>query len=164
MGAYKNPGVNRPTADIWLLPPPQVHNRSTRDPAAASPPPTQRAAESRARLSRISDRQGACAATVRTRAERPAEALQNRFGPPRAPTRAHKQPQPTAAACLKKRMRPTGNRQGSPHFAATAIKKCRRAGFQNKQKSGRTGACGSHLLRRGLPFRPRSSSTLQSGA
>jgi hypothetical protein len=27
-----------------------------------------------------------------------------------------------------------------------------------------TGACRSRLLRRGLPFRPRSSSTLQSGA
>ena len=141
LGCSQNPGVKRSPAHIWPLPPLQVRTRSTRDPAAAQPPPTQRAAESPARLPCILDRQGACAAAVRTRAERPAEALQNRFSPTRVSTRAHKQPQPTAAACLKKRMRTTGKRPGSPHFAATAIKKCRRAGFQNKQKSGRTGAC-----------------------
>ena len=160
----KIPGVKRSPTHIWPLPPLQVRTRSTRDPAAAQPPPPQRAAESPARLPCILDRQGACAAAVRTRAERPAEALQNRFSPTRVSTRAHKQPQPTAAACLEKFMRPGGNREGDLHFAHAAIKKCLQSAHRKQQKYTHSQGQNPHLRSNGLDLRRRVAVTLQTGA
>ena len=50
-----------------------------------------------------------------------------------ARTSSHNPPPQHFSKAFSHGVRTTGKRQGSPHFAATAIKKCRRAGFQNKQ-------------------------------
>ena len=164
LGCSQNPGVKRSPAHIWPLPPLQVRTRSTRDPAAAQPPPTQRAAESPARLPCILDRQGACAAAVRTRAERPAEALQNRFGPKEVCTRSENRPPPTPAPCPKETNRPGGNREGDLHFAHAAIKKCLQNAHRKQQKRTHSQGQNPHLRSNDWSFRRRVAATLQNGA
>ena len=75
-----NPGANRLLRPFSPPPSLQVATMGTHGPVAAHPPPAQRAAESRARLCCILGRSGACAVAVRTREQRPAEAVQNQFG------------------------------------------------------------------------------------
>ncbi len=65
-----------------------------------------------------------------------------------ARTSSHNPPPQHFSKAFSHGVRTTGKRQRSPHFAATAIKKCRRAGFQNKQMMRETaiGSSGTEDL------------------
>jgi len=84
--------------------------------------------------------------------------------PTRVSTRAHKQPQPTAAACLEKFMRPGGNRAGSLAAALAAVKKYRRSAHRKQQKYTHSQGQNPHLRSNGLDLRRRVAVTLQTGA
>ena len=153
-----------PSAPLLAPPSLQVATMGTHGPVAAHPPPAQRAAESRARLCCILGRSGACAVAVRTREQRPAEAVQNRFGRKGIGKRTENRPPPTPAPCPKETNRTGGNREGDLHFAHAAIKKCLRSAHRKQQKCTFSHGQNPHLRSIDSSFRWRVAATLQNGA
>ena len=159
-----NPGANRLLRPFSPPPSLQVATMGTHGPVAAHPPPAQRAAESRARLCCILGRSGACAVAVRTREQRPAEAVQNQFGRKGIGKRTENRPPPTPAPCPKEMNRPGGNQAGDLHFAHAAIKKCLRSAHRKQQKCTFSHGQNPHLRSIDSSFRWRVAATLQNGA
>ena len=135
----------------------------THGPVAAHPPPAQRAAESRARLCCILGRSGACAVAVRTREQRPAEAVQNRFGRKGIGKRTENRPPPTPAPCPKETNRTGGEQEGDLHFAHAAIKKCPQNAHGKQQKRTHSQVQNPHLRSTDWSFRRRVAATLRVG-
>ena len=79
-------------------------------------------------------------------------------------TRTENRPPPTPAPCPKETNRTGGKREGDPHFAHAAIKKCLRSAHRKQQKCTFSHGQNPHLRSIDSSFRWRVAATLQNGA
>ena len=155
--------MNRHPHPIWHVRTPLVRTSAARAPPAAGPPPTRRAAESRARLCCILDRQSALAAGARAPGKRPAGSPRNGLCYRKVRTPPPNRPTATTHTCAEESIRPDANRPFCSGFAATAIKKCRRAGSSTCQIYQKSMPLNTHFRSTALWLRRRALSTLQTG-
>ena len=101
---------------------------------------------------------------VRTREQRPAEAVKNRFGRKGIGTRTENRPPPTQAPCPKEKNRTGGKQAGAPHFAHAAIKNCPRNAHRRQQKCTFSQGQNPHLRPKERLLRWRVAFTLRFGA